>query len=165
MGQAIGFIEGKIYKDFSVDFDLQLQNGRGAVWILRAQDKQNYYLFQLCGPRARTPKMFRSFKCRNGVLESLNSFPVLGDLSRPRDWFHITIRARGSKIDHQIRIFSQADQEARNLAHLDDQTFPYGGLGFGTMDGEEFLVGPTTVVPLSAVANDNAMAAGEGNAP
>jgi TIR domain len=148
-GPGIGFIKNRIFGDFKASFDLQLLNRKGAVWIVRAKDERNYYHFQLLGPGGSSPNAFITSLCKNGKLTPLMTFPVNQDLSQADEWCHIIIEARGSKISHQIQISSQPGREPPKMAFLEDQTFSYGGIGFGTKDGEEFRLGSITVVPVT----------------
>ena len=115
---------------------------------MRAKDERNYYHFQLLGPEGSPPNAFITSLCKDGKLTPLITFPVNQDLSQTDDWYHIIIEARGSKISHQIQVSSQPAREPPKLAFLDDQTFSYGSIGFGTKDGEEFRLGSVTVAPL-----------------
>jgi hypothetical protein len=99
-GPGIGLIKDSSYKDFRMEFDLAFGNGKGAVWVLRAQDENTYYLFQLTGPNASSPNMFQSFIYQNGQVKPLKLFRVPENLSVPGDKFHIIIEAHGPEIKH-----------------------------------------------------------------
>lgn len=147
-GPGLGFLQDRIYGDFQVSFDIQLLNRKGAVWVLRAQDPQNYYLFQLSGPAAASANSITTFICKNGKLRQELTLNVSHDLGRTDDSIHLSVEAKGRIIRHTIQVFSQPDVGPQNLTYLDDGTFLYGGIGFGTKDGEEFRVWPIHVVPL-----------------
>jgi hypothetical protein len=146
-GPGIGWIKDRIYQDFKASFDIQFVNRKGAVWILRAQDDRNYYLFQLLGPDGNPSNAIRTSRFKKGELELVNTIRVNQDLSRAGDWLTITIEAKGSHITHMMQVSSQPRESAQRLASLEDSNFPYGTIGFGTKDGEEFYLGPTTVIP------------------
>ncbi len=148
-GPGIGLIKDRIYRDFKASFDIQFVNGRGAVWVLRDQGDRNYYLFQLLGPDANPSNAIRTSRSKNGQLELINTMRVNQDLSRAGDWFTITIEAKGSHIVHTMQVSSQPSERAHRLASLEDNSFSYGGIGFGTKDEEEFYLGPTTIIPDS----------------
>jgi hypothetical protein len=153
-GPGIGLIKGNIYKDFKFTFDIQLVNRKGALWILRAQDDKNYYIFQLIGPAGDPPNSFRTSRYKSGKLELINTVRVNQDLGRPDDWFKITAEATGNRISHLIEAASQPRAAgAQKLAYMEDNSFSYGGIGFGTNDEEEFYFGPTHVVPLKRDIN------------
>jgi hypothetical protein len=147
-GPGIGFIKDRMFRDFTVSFDLQLLNRKGAIWVVRAKDERNYYHFQLLGPEASPPNAIVTSLCKDGKLTPLMTLPVNQDLSQADDSYHIIIEARGSTISHQIQVTSKPDTVHQKLAYLQDQTFSHGGIGFGTKDGEEFRVRTVTVVPL-----------------
>jgi hypothetical protein len=150
-GPGIGLIKDRIYRDFTVSFDLQLLNSKGAVWVVRAKDRSNFYHFQLLGPAGSPSNAFVSSLCKDGKLTQLMTLPVNQDLSQADEWYRIIIEARGTKISHQIQPVSRPGREPPKLALLDDQTFSYGSIGFGTKDGEEFRLGSVTVVPLHSL--------------
>jgi hypothetical protein len=147
-GPGIGFIKNRVFGDFKASFDLQLLNLKGAVWIVRAKDERNYYHFQLLGPEGSPPNAFITSLCKDGKLTPLITLPVNQDLRQKDEWYQIIIEARGSKISHQIQLSSDPAREPPKMALLEDQTFSYGRIGFGTKDGEEFRLGSITVVPL-----------------
>lgn len=129
------------YKDFKLEFDVRLQNGKGAVWVLRAQDAKNYYLFQLCGPKSGTAKTFRTYICRNGELKLLKSDTIADDISNPNEVFHLVIEAKGGTIRHSLQLLSSPKADGpQPLSVLTDSTFSFGNIGFGTLDGEESVV-------------------------
>ena len=147
-GPGLGFLQDRVYGDFQVSFDIQLLNRKGAVWVLRAQDPQNYYLFQLSGPDGVSANSITTFICKNGKLRQELTLNVSHDLGRADDSIQLSVEAKGRIIRHTIQVFSQPDVGPQNLTYLDDGTFLYGGIGFGTKDGEEFRVWPIHVVPL-----------------
>ncbi|HWP43233.1 MAG TPA: carboxypeptidase-like regulatory domain-containing protein [Blastocatellia bacterium] len=147
-GSEIGLLRDRIYDDFKMVFDVSFANGKGAVWILRAQDKQNYYLFQLTGPRASAPNTLRYFAYQNGQPRLLGSVPVVENLGTPGDSFTITVEAKGPVIKHYIQVKSAPKASGPELiSTVTDTIFSYGGVGFGAKDGEEFTVFLINVIP------------------
>jgi hypothetical protein len=145
---SAGFIRDKEYADFKAEFDLKFTNGRGAAWVVRAKDKQNYYLFQLVGPKGEGRNRFHSYVVENGQLRQLKPPEFLAlDLSGPDDSFHITIEASGRSINHFIEISSAPTAARQPLSVLDDNTFSYGSLGFASKDNEEFTVLFVNITP------------------
>lgn len=147
-GSDVGFLKDRLYDDFRMEFDISFVDGKGAAWIIRARDKKNYYLFQLSGPKA-SAKVFRSYIYRNGQPNILNSEPIVEDLSRPRDQFHVVIEAKGSTIKHYIKPASRATA-AEPLGTVVDTTFSIGSIGFVAVEGEEFVVYFVNVFPYEA---------------
>jgi hypothetical protein len=86
-------------------------------------------------------------------LELINTVRVNQNLGRPGDWFKITAEANGNRISHLIEVSSQPSAEgAQKLAYMEDNSFSYGAIGFGTRDGEEFYLGPVHVMPLNTAS-------------
>ena len=149
-GPGIGWLRERIYEDFLVFFPIKLANRKGAVWIIRSQNEDNYYMFQLLGPAGSPPNTFRTFIRKNGKLEdkSTNSIDV-ADLSNPDDWIRIRVEVTGNKISHLIEVPSQPSSKPKLIAELEDSNFLCGRIGLGSKDGEEFYTGPIVVVPQS----------------
>jgi hypothetical protein len=147
-GTQVGLLRDRLYDDFKMVFDVSFANGKGAAWILRAQDKQNFYLFQLTGPKASNPNTLRYFAYQNGQPRLLGSVPIVEDLSKPDDSFTITVEARGPVIKHYLQVKSAPKASGPELiSTISDSTFSYGGVGFGAKDDEEFVVFLINVVP------------------
>lgn len=147
-GKGIGLIKDATYKDFRMEFDVSFANGKGAVWILRAQDQQSYYLFQLTGPNAATPNVFRTFVYQQGQSKLLKTLRVPENLGIPGDKFHIIVEARGSEIKHSIQLKSNPKAtQPQPFSLTPDIAFSNGGIGFGTIEGEEFTVSFVNVTP------------------
>lgn len=135
------------YDDFKMTFDISFSNEKGAVWIVRAHDKRNYYLFQLSGPKGASPKLFKSYIYQNGQPKLLSSDRVVEDLSLLNDSYTITIQAKGPTIKHFIKLKSNPAGGSELFSTLTDSTFSYGAIGFGGIDGEEFVVYFVSVLP------------------
>jgi hypothetical protein len=147
-GPGIGLIKDASYKDFRMEFDLVFGNGKGAVWVLRAQDENSYYLFQLTGPAASIPNFFRSFIYQNGQVKPLKSFRVPENLGVAGDRFHIIIEAKGPEIKHFIQLKSSPKAtQPEPFSVTTDTTFSNGRIGFGAIEGEEFIVQFVGVIP------------------
>lgn len=147
-GKGIGLIKDASYKDFKMAFDLTFGNGKGAVWILRAQDQQSYYLFQLTGPNAATPNVFRTFLYQGGQSKLLKLLRVPENLGIPGDKFHIIVEARSSEIKHSIQLKSNPKAtQPQPFSLTTDSAFSNGRIGFGSIEGEEFIVSFVSVIP------------------
>ena len=146
-GVGIGFLRDRIYKDFEASFDLRFLDGKGAAWILRADNDKNYYLFELLGPKGNPPNIFRTFKKQIGHLLTISTVSVVEDLDDPNGWFRITIKARGSTVTH----WREVATGPHKIGILEDELdyFAYGKIGFGTLNGAEYYVGPITIKPFS----------------
>jgi hypothetical protein len=138
------------YRDFTLHLDLRFANGKGAAWILRARDHQNYYLFELTTARSASGrKLFNFYLCRDGQLALVNSLDVVDDLDNPQASYHLEIQARGNQFSHKLRVSTDAQPQARPLGVFTDKhnTFSIGGIGFQGVHGLEMLVQDFHVLP------------------
>src|SRR5262249_53999746 len=69
---GIGLPKNKYYKNCEISFNLRFMSMRGAAWIVRAKDQNNYYLFWLNGSTGRFPNQLRTYICRNGTFDPAN---------------------------------------------------------------------------------------------
>jgi hypothetical protein len=148
-GSGVGLVKGHFYDDFTMTFDVIFTNGKGAAWIIRARDKQNFYLFQITGQGAVGQKTFRSFIYKNGQPMPLSpAVAIVEDLNRPGDSFVIKVEVKGNSIKHFITVGSnpRAD-DPQPLGFITDNTFSHGAIGFTSKDGEEFIVQFINVKP------------------
>lgn len=147
-GTAVGLLRDKEYANFKASFDILFANGKGAAWIIRARDKQNYYLFQLVGPNGVGRNMFRSFIVQDGKIKQLKPQEFIAlDLGGQNASFHISVEANGSSIKHFIEISNAPQATPRPLSVLTDSTFSSGTVGFTSKDGEEFIVQFVSIEP------------------
>ncbi len=147
-GPGIGLIKDTSYKDFRMEFDLIFGNGKGAVWVLRGQDETTCYLFQLTGPGASSPNRFHTFLYQNGQSKLLKVFQVPESLGVPGDKFHIIIEANGPQIKHSLQVKSNPKAtQPQPFSLMTDTTLSNGRIGFGTKDGEEFVIQFVSIIP------------------
>jgi len=147
-GAGIGLIKDTSYKDFRMEFDLTFGNGKGAVWVLRGQDETTFYLFHLTGPGSSSPNRFHTYLYQNGQAKLLKTFQVPENLGVPGDKFHIIIEATGPQIKHFLQVKSNPKAtQPQPFSLMTDSTFSNGRIGFGTKDGEEFVVQFVSIIP------------------
>jgi hypothetical protein len=142
-----GLIRERRYDDFRMVFDISFINGKGAAWIVRARDRQNYYLFQLTGPKSASPNFFRGYHYQNGQFKLLDYVKVVENLSIPGDSFTITVEADGPTIKHFIRLKSDPAAGSKLMHTLTDKSLTYGTVGFQAKDDEEFYAYTMIVMP------------------
>jgi hypothetical protein len=135
------------YRDFRLEFDVVFTNGKGVAWAARAKDSDNYYLFEISGPRSGSPT-FHFYVCRNGKLEWKDSRPIVERLDKPGDSFHLLFEARGHRFDTRITIASAPSANPRLVGIFQDDSFSYGGVGFRGKDQSESLLQTFFVIPL-----------------
>ncbi len=148
-GTEIGLIKDRKYMDFSLRFTLSFarQNRKGAVWVVRARDGQNYYMFQLVCSKGNAPALFRSFVVKNGLIVKQYEEGVPINLNLPDDQIHIFVDATGSKITHRISSNGAPTERPVIFSEMDDQSFASGKVGFMTKDGEEFWIRSISILP------------------
>jgi hypothetical protein len=137
------------YRDFDLDFDIRFINGRGAAWIVRAKDSENYYLFELTTANNPSRKrLFNFYLCRNGKCELKDSLNVVETLERPDDSYHIRLEARGRRFVHKISILkAPRPDDPQPLGTFEDDTFSIGGIGFRSVNGSETLLQSLVITP------------------
>jgi hypothetical protein len=154
-GEQLGLLSDKTYRDFDANFQLWMNDGKGATWVMRAdKEGRNYYLFHLAGPKSttHTPKRFYTYLVKDGAppIEVSTPVPVLLNLDKPGP-FTVNIKARGYQIKQSI---SDRDAEEGDLGIWTDTTatkdrFLYGSFGFRALAGEVFVVDDLNLEPPS----------------
>jgi hypothetical protein len=146
-GETLGTLREKTYRDFVANFTVWLENGMGATWAIRVDEKRrNYYLFHLAGPKSttHTPKRLYTYMVKDGAepVEVSTPVPVLVDLTQPGS-FTITITVKGYTVKHNI--VGNHKVEETDLAIWTDTSetkdlFLYGSFGFRSLSREVFSV-------------------------
>ncbi|MCI0664407.1 MAG: PEGA domain-containing protein, partial [Acidobacteria bacterium] len=141
--------EFNTYRDFKLEFDVVFTNGKGVAWVARAKDRDNYYLFEISGPRSGKPA-FNFYVCEEGKLELKDSRPIVGEkIDKPGDSFHIIFEARGGRFDTRLTILSAPSAKPHLIGISQDDSFSYGGIGFRGKDQSDSLLQTFFVIPLS----------------
>jgi hypothetical protein len=143
-GPGIGLVVDKAWRNSRVAFGLKFANRKGAVWILRARNKDDYYMFQIA-----PSGVFKSFSCHGGELQELKSRTIPKNLSNPDDYIQIIIEATEDAITHSLQTALEPEERAIPIDVLTDRAHAAGTLGFGTKDGEEFYVTDFQVQPIA----------------
>jgi hypothetical protein len=148
----VGFLTGKNFRDFTMEFQVALINGEGAAWALRVND-EGYYLFYLSGPRGMHPNKFVTYLVRGDKMDQVGTtFNFVRPLQEG-GVYTISIKAEKNNFFHQIRIDEAPDKqfegETNNLGTYSDSedTFPSGSVGFRTFANEKFAVADLFVYP------------------
>lgn len=138
-----------VYYDFEAKWHLRFVNGKGASWILRAKDPDNYYLFELTTSKSQAGrKAFNAYLWRKGTATLVNTVTVVDDIEKPNDQFDIFIEARGPQIKHLISVTSKPKREATPIAIWSLPAFQYGGIGLRGINGNEVLIQEFWIRPL-----------------
>lgn len=141
--------------DFEMKFNLQLTNEVGATWAVRVKGPDDYYLFHLTGPKSDAPGFFYTYVVRDGVLRHLAPDHIQPDAPKlvEGDEYTIRIIAKGSVITHRMssaKTPGSANPLGEKLDEFTDNNFPYGGIGFRTIQAEKFAIADLRVTPLDA---------------
>jgi hypothetical protein len=140
------------YRDFDLEFDLRFINGRGAAWIVRAKDTQNYYLFELTTINSSIGKRrFNFYLCRDGQCALKDSHTVVEILETPDDSYHLRLEARGPRMVHKISLLKKPRlDDPQPLGSFEDNTFSVGGVGFRGINGAEALLQNLVILPVQS---------------
>lgn len=155
-GEKPGLVKGKTYRDFQVNFSIWLGDGKGASWVVRADNEgKNYYLFHLAGPASTgaTRNRFYTYLVRDGAapVEVSTPIPLLVDLNQKAS-YTISVLVQGFTIKHTIT--SNDTGETNDLGIWTDTTaakerYLYGTFGFRVLFGETFVVDDFSLEPLT----------------
>jgi hypothetical protein len=133
------------YGDFLLLLNVKFINGKGASWIVRAQDEKNYYLFELATSQAnKQGKAWKFYRCREGKApELIDTDPVLADIDKSDTPFRISLEARGNQ--YTLKILNLGD---RGLGPtFTDDAFRYGGIGLRAINGLEMFITEFQILP------------------
>ena len=142
VGNGIGYIWGRYYRDFEADFNIQFVRKDTASWILRVENERDYYLFQLTGPNGSPPNSISGYLFRDGrkVKTLLQPRGVGLNLGTRNAQFRIRIRAQGNKITHLIANATAPEEQEQGPYEIIDDTYHGGTFGFKAADNVEFYV-------------------------
>ncbi|HNC47060.1 MAG TPA: hypothetical protein PLU80_23005, partial [Acidobacteriota bacterium] len=147
--QTIGMPKEVGFRNCEVAFDLQLVKGGRASWVIHAKDtKKDYYLFSL--ELAGGAAVLKTFVCRDGIPGTPVQTDFIPVPVAEKKWHHFRILVEGNKISHLVTPNESPDEYSVSLFQDRDNTFPYGSIGFATLQGEEFWVGAFVVCPEGA---------------
>lgn len=139
--KEVGLPKERNYCNAKVVFGLRLINSRGAAWVVRAQDKESYYLFSLNGSEGAYPNKFVTYVCRKGKYDLTQ--PVIIPISipvelKPNQTYRIQIIITDNLIEHTL-IDNQTGKEfSIGLFRDEKNLYPCGNVGFVAPSGEDF---------------------------
>ena len=125
------------YANFRLQFILRFR--KNAAWVVRAQDRDNYYLFEL--DRSNPAKVLLSlYLYQNGRrIRTIDEQEVFADLSDENASYPITLTAQGKTFSHTVN--TRKGKEVLGGVFTDQaNTFPRGGVGLRGLNGSEVLV-------------------------
>jgi len=139
-----------LYRNFTLVLNVSFTNSKGAAWVVRAQDTQNHYLFELTTSNCTGQgNCLNFYVCRNGVCERHGpSSPVFAKIEKPGASFRIYLDVIGNRFSHRIVDTTDPKAEPDNLGRVfEDDTFSWGGVGLRAINGLEMFVGQFTIKP------------------
>lgn len=143
------------YVDFEIVSDVQMMNDKGVAFILRAQDRQNYYLVQLTGGASEERYLLRGFVVKNNVPRPLGSPITISGYreSITGKSFELNIKVVGNKISVYLNDTQSGDNYPLAESLVDyDRHFSSGAPGIAALDQEENHIGRFVVSPIKAGA-------------
>lgn len=151
-GDGIGTLIGKLYRDFDLNFKLQLTDGAGASWMVRTDtDEKNYYLFHLTGSQSKdkTPHRLYFYKVENGKLREIEAPKRLNFDLNQRDTYNIQLSTGGNKFFVTVTNLNSVSSTRIICTDTEpiDSLFRFGTIGFQSIAGEGFVVDDLTIEP------------------
>ncbi|MBI1764226.1 MAG: carboxypeptidase regulatory-like domain-containing protein [Acidobacteria bacterium] len=137
------------FADFELTSDVKMLNDVGVSFVLRAQDKQSYYLVQLTGAKADEPWVLRGYLVQGGRKQQLNrSVPIDAFAqSMTGKFFSVVLLVKGNVISIAV---NDSDTGAElPLGKLTDsgKHFTLGAVGLSCAGTEQFEVARFIVKP------------------
>jgi hypothetical protein len=119
-------------------------NGVAASFVVRAVDKQNYYLIQLTGAKADEPYVLRGFIIKNGTPQRMGSaIPIDGFSATLKANQFFTISIKGKDNSFAVSITDSQTGDVLPLGILADpnRNFKVGAVGLAVRDTEQNEIG------------------------
>jgi predicted acylesterase/phospholipase RssA len=160
--ERVGYSKSLCLRNFSLSFNIWLENDAGAAWALRVEDDRNYYLFYLSGPSGIVPNRFCAYAVRDDKfdpLKPINPSNVVTDIRRGAQ-FVIRVDVNNGEIKHAINPSNldpalQGKDLPIHVFKGADNYFHYGSIGFRTIRSEEFAIGNIVVRPIREITSAN----------
>jgi len=137
-----------VYGDFDLKLLIKFTNGKGAAWVVRAEDERNYYLFELVPAPSQNQLggSLKAYVCRDGNCGTpIKIFEVFPKLDQS-GYYEISLEARGNKFKHTITV--PGASEPKQLGGVfEDSRFSRGGIGLRAINGIEMFVGQFFIQP------------------
>ncbi|HEX8651688.1 MAG TPA: carboxypeptidase-like regulatory domain-containing protein [Pyrinomonadaceae bacterium] len=134
----------RYYSDFQLSSDAKMINGVAASFVVRAVDKQNYYLIQLTGAKSDEPYVLRGFIVRNGVPQRMGSpIPIDGFVQTLKPGQFFTVSIKGTDNSFNVSITDSQTGDVLPLGILTDpnRNFKVGAVGLAVRDTEHNEIG------------------------
>jgi hypothetical protein len=134
----------RYYSDFQLSSDAKMINGVAASFVVRAVDKQNYYLIQLTGAKSDEPYVLRGFIVRNGAPQRMGSpIPIDGFVQtlKPNQFFTVSIKGTDNSFNVSITDSQTGDVLPLGILTDPNRNFKVGAVGLAVRDTEQNEIG------------------------
>jgi Carboxypeptidase regulatory-like domain len=134
----------RYYSDFELSSDAKMLNGVAASFVVRAVDKQNYYLIQLTGAKSDEPYVLRGFIVKNGAPQRMGSaIPIDGFSStlKANQFFNISIKGKDNSFTVSITDSQTGDVLPLGILSDPNRNFKVGAVGLAVRDTEQNEIG------------------------
>lgn len=134
----------RYYQDFRLESNVNMTNGVGISFALRARDSQNYYLVQLTGGNNTDESyVVRLFIVKNGRPQRVQAIPISRSKAAamaPGQFFNLSIKVVG--FDITVDVVDNQTGEPYHLGVLTDpdHNFAVGAVGIAVKDNEENVI-------------------------
>jgi hypothetical protein len=153
-GRGSAILKDRAYEDFSQRFQLRLNKGVTASWIVRWQDERNYCLIQIHSDRhtdrtRRNTIYFSTF--RDGRQSAVHPVPLPFQFGRNRaDWVDIQMEVTGDQIVARVNVATGTTVSPTGMGRytLPAGTAARGRIGFAVFEDEEFDVSSLVIDPI-----------------
>ncbi|MGE0131144.1 MAG: hypothetical protein AB7U82_23950 [Blastocatellales bacterium] len=139
------------YADFNLVTDVRMVNSVAASFVIRAQDKQNYYLIQLTGSGGDKPFMLFGYVVRNGTPHLLQDPIYIGAWANilTGRFFELTINCVGNKFKVSISDSNTGDTPTLGVLTDLDRYYSNGAPGIAARAREQNEIGRFFVAPIA----------------
>lgn len=144
--------KGYAYSDFIMTFHLRMNNGRGAAWVIRGKDEENYYLFHLNGPGdPALPQKLYFYVVKGGTrtpVHESDTNNLQNFVFDPKLQYTVCVSVHNGDI--QCVIKSNRGHKYKPT-YEDPKEFATGYVGFRTVSDEEFSIDEIYIAPGAKV--------------
>jgi hypothetical protein len=133
----------RYYADFQLISDAKMLNGIAVSFVARASDdKENYYLIRLTGPRAEEPYVLSGYIVKHGVRERFQSIPIghLRATIKPNQFFKVSIKMKDNRIEVSVADSQTGEDLPLGILIDSNRNFQIGAVGIagGDIDQSQF---------------------------
>lgn len=148
-----------VYRDFVMVFDARFSGDkttdRRIGWVVRAENFNNYYLFELLAAAGEPGrKEFTATRYENGKPSVLINRQVIQNIDNPDNSFEIRTEAIGNRLKVCIRPFFSSPPRLHMQMDAIDTRFSQGGVGFKPLRGKDFQLESLQVIPNPNLAEE-----------